>query len=1097
MNSAERINPTTAKAGTVIVAAAFVLCTLGLSVLFTWHTTFNPAGYRPTIILMAYNTAICIVITSLALFGLKHDKIWLVRICAVFIGTVSGLRLVEILSGLPSNIDYWFISQQIVVSLNGGLMSPPTATCLLLIGSSLILLSINNISLVIPSVFLNLVGLSLTLTSLLGRGIGFEPAFVWLGIVMPPHTAIGLSICSLSIIYFSFNSTNFAFDRLSFFSRITTGFGFMAILVIAIGTIAHIQIHTVSDITHQLYKNPLQINNASMRIKNEIILINRQLRDLAIRPEGNTCLKIRQELPLSEDKIRKDIDFIEDSDPTLTQDIRKLRNNISNWQEFAVISCQRFDDKAYTEYASGILHDGQTQIEAIEANIEKISSQAQIKINALNSSVEEAENEAKILVLVIVISFLVLGASVAIFITKNLTHQLQRIRDTMLAIADERLAEPIPFLDYAQEIGDMAHTLEIFKDSFLARKELETRLLRVIEAMPIGVIMINTDGTIEIINTQTESIFGYERSELMGISIEQLIPSITTPSQFSNGDSIFDTTSPLSIGAGLEFLGVRRDKTDFPLELGFAPVVTNDGFKIVVSIADITERKKTAFELNESRDRLELTTRINQIGVWEMDLESGMLIWNDAMFDIYGRKKEYFTNDFNAWRKCVHPSDIENTERVFQEAITKLTPYFCKFRIVLPDGSIKHIHAKAIIEHVNGAKKLRVLGTNIDITREELAIAKIHNLEALRSAIVESSEDAIISKTITGIITSWNIGAFNMFGYSAEEAIGCPIKELVFPEDLKDQEDMLLAQVRTGTVIKHFETVRRCKDGRLINVSLTLSPIKDSIGNIIGVSAIKRDITDTIETAKQLLARKRELELSNRELERSNKELETFAYIASHDLKSPLRGIAQLSSWIDEDLAANEHESVIGHTELLRNRIKRMEKLLDDLLIFYRAGKTEGELMVVDLTQMVSGIFEIQNNKPGLRLEIIGNLPSLTALSTPLELVIRNLFSNAIKHHDKDEGIIQVRTRELNNNFIEISVSDDGPGVPEAFHNRIFGMFQTLKPRDEIEGSGMGLALIKKIVENYGGYITIHSVGRGCRFSFSWPIDMRRRPEND
>ncbi|HOY23784.1 MAG TPA: PAS domain S-box protein, partial [Cellvibrio sp.] len=507
----------------------------------------------------------------------------------------------------------------------------------------------------------------------------------------------------------------------------------------------------------------------------------------------------------------------------------------------------------------------------------------------------------------------------------------------------------------------------------------------------------------------------YERNELLGKPIEQLIPHNAAKSHSHNRDSFFANPSPRAMGAGRELFGLRRDGEEFPLEIGLAPVSTKDGLKVLASIVDITERRNASIALNESRERLELTTRINQIGVWEYDVDDGKLIWNDAMFDIYGRNKDYFTHDYNAWKKCVHSNDIDNVEKAFQEAIANLSPYFCKFRIIQPDGTIKYIHAKAKIERLARTNKLRVLGTNIDITREELAIAKLHNLEALRSAIVESSEDAIISKTPTGIITSWNVGACNMFGYSAEEAIGRPIKDLVFPENLKDQEDMLLAQVRAGTVIKHFETVRRCKDGPLINVSLTLSPIKDSLGNIVGVSAIKRDITAAIETAKQLTARKKELEQSNQELERSNRELETFAYVASHDLKSPLRGIAQLSTWIEEDLAANEHESVKGHTELLRNRIKRMEKLLDDLLIFYRAGKMDGELIAINLTQMISAIFEIQNNKPGLRLEIIGDQPNLTTLSTPLELVIRNLFSNAIKHHDKQEGIIRASARELNN----------------------------------------------------------------------------------
>jgi signal transduction histidine kinase len=257
------------------------------------------------------------------------------------------------------------------------------------------------------------------------------------------------------------------------------------------------------------------------------------------------------------------------------------------------------------------------------------------------------------------------------------------------------------------------------------------------------------------------------------------------------------------------------------------------------------------------------------------------------------------------------------------------------------------------------------------------------------------------------------------------------------------------------------------------------------------------NIDERKKSAQLLEQHQRELEKSNQRLEQTNKELETFAYVASHDLKSPLRGIAQLSNWIDEDLAEKEFAEVGKHTQMLRNRIQRMEKLLDDMLVFYRAGKIDGNITRIDLAHMAKELFEIQNTKAGLHLELGDNLPVFDSLSTPFEQILRNLFSNAIKHHDLDEGIIRIEGRRLNNDFYEISVSDDGPGIPTKFQERVFGMFQTLRPRDELEGSGMGLALIRKIVETYGGKISVHSEGRGCRFTFTWPQTIERKPDHD
>lgn len=1098
MNAQEHFTPTISTKTTIFVTtAAAILGALGVGVIFTLKTPTAFGELHKTLTLMGYNTAICMVVCGIILFAHIHKKIWIVRLLSLFVAVISILTLAKLIGFLDLNIDVWFLSDANTNSANEGLMSPTTAICFLLTSSSLLLLSLHKHYLIIPAVFLNLITLTITLIAILGHGIGLMPAFVWLGIKMSPHTALGLSLFSLAIIISITQLAINAFNQLNFFNRMVTGFGFMAVLVIAIGSVAFMQIHTVSAITHELYSNPLQINNAALRIKSEINGINRQLKNFAIRPETSLDNNIAQQLDKAEQKILKDVDVIRINEPTLTDNLNSLIISFNAWKKYSLDSNSLLNQKAFEDYSLRTVYNSQDQVLAMDAVLEKISSQAQQHITDLNKSAVNTENDAKKLIVVIVFGFLIVGLTVASLITRSLTSQLKKIQRAMRAIAQENLTQPIPFLDHTQEIGDMARALEIFQESFSARRELENRLSQIVEAMPNGVLMINNVGIIEIVNAQAEKIFGYNRNELLGTPVQQLIPRNSEESHPLNHTLFFKDPSTTKINLGQEIFGSRSDGKEIPLEIGLAPVSTKEGVKILASITDITERRNAAIALNESRERLELTTRINQIGVWEYIAHEGKLIWSDAMFDIYGRNKEYFNNDYSAWKQSIHPKDIENVEQLFNESLDKLTPFSCKFRIVQPDGTIKYLHAKAKVERNPQTQQIRMLGTNIDITREELAIAQLHDMEALRSAIVEFSEDAIISKTPHGIITSWNIGAINMFGFSAEEAIGKPIKELVFPPDLIDQEEMLLAQVRAGAVIKHFETIRRCKDGRIINVSITLSPIKDASGNIVGISAIKRDITDTIKTANMLSARKLELEYSNSELERSNRELETFAYVASHDLKSPLRGIAQLSTWIEEDLATQEYDAVNGHTALLRNRIQRMEKLLDDLLIFYRAGKSEGALMEVDVNEMVNEIFEIQNNKPGLHLEIVNPLPILTTLSTPFELIIRNLFSNAIKHHDKDQGVIQVSSRELNNNFFEFSVSDDGPGIPEKFHSRIFGMFQTLKPRDELEGSGMGLALIKKIVENYGGIVTLKSAGRGSCFSFSWPKMINKRQVND
>jgi signal transduction histidine kinase len=226
------------------------------------------------------------------------------------------------------------------------------------------------------------------------------------------------------------------------------------------------------------------------------------------------------------------------------------------------------------------------------------------------------------------------------------------------------------------------------------------------------------------------------------------------------------------------------------------------------------------------------------------------------------------------------------------------------------------------------------------------------------------------------------------------------------------------------------------------------------------------------------------------ELNRSNQDLEQFAYIASHDLKAPLRAIDHLSTWVLEDvghmLPSRSHE----HLEKMRSRIMRMEGLLDDLLTYSRAGRLRGAAGSVDLNELVARVIDTVSPPEGFTVSVEGNLPTLYTYTAPLETVLRNLVNNAIKHHDKPVGTVRISATERGD-MLEFVVADDGPGIDPAFHDRIFQMFQTLRPRDQVEGSGMGLAVVDKIITSVGGNIHVDSTpGSGATFRFAWPREL-------
>jgi signal transduction histidine kinase len=230
-----------------------------------------------------------------------------------------------------------------------------------------------------------------------------------------------------------------------------------------------------------------------------------------------------------------------------------------------------------------------------------------------------------------------------------------------------------------------------------------------------------------------------------------------------------------------------------------------------------------------------------------------------------------------------------------------------------------------------------------------------------------------------------------------------------------------------------------------------------------------------------------ELARTNAELRSSNQELEQFAYIASHDLKAPLRGIAHLTTWIEEDLTDVSESGLRQKIVLLRGRVRRLETLLDDLLEYSRVGRVTETVKVINTRVLVTDVITLLAPPEGFTVTVAETLPTFDTAEKLLRQVFMNLLSNAIKHHDRPEGHIEITVRDQGK-YYEFLVTDDGPGIAPMFHTRIFQMFQTLKSRDEVEGSGMGLALVKKVIEGQGGTVCVESdaIHRGTTMRFTW-----------
>lgn len=609
-------------------------------------------------------------------------------------------------------------------------------------------------------------------------------------------------------------------------------------------------------------------------------------------------------------------------------------------------------------------------------------------------------------------------------------------------------------------------------------------LLAIVNSSDDAIITKNLDGIITSWNPAAERIFGYTAQEAIGQPITMLIPEGHLEEEpmilqrIRRGEHIrhYETVRKAKNGAFLN------------ISLTVSPIITAEGKVIGASkiARDITSEVRARETITQSEERFRITLGSIGDAVIATDNAGKITFMNRVAEDLTGWKAQqalgiplesafHVVNEFTR-EKCENP-----VTRVLAEG--KVVGLANHTILVSRDGTERPIDDSGAPIRAGGTELKGVVLVFRDIAERRNA-----ELTALRlAAIVQNSDDAIVAKNLQGIVTNWN-------GYTPEEMVGQSIKKII-PLELQAQEDEILARLRRGERIFHFETVRVGKDGRGIPVSLTISPIKDKEGNIIGASKIARDISERKRNEQALAEANQRLQTHAEDLEKrvaertldlqnAVAELEAFSYSLSHDMRAPLRTIESFNDIVLNQAAAKLAPSEIDLLKKSADAARRMDKLILDLLQFIRMSRSPISLEKVEVQPLLDAIIadRLELQPPRANIEIQRPLAPVTANQTALTLCMTNLLENAVKFVPDATIPKVIVSTERTEKGVRILFRDNRIGIEPEEKNRLFQMFQRVH-KNSYPGTGIGLAIVRKSVERMQGHAGVESdPGKGSCF---------------
>jgi PAS domain S-box-containing protein len=612
--------------------------------------------------------------------------------------------------------------------------------------------------------------------------------------------------------------------------------------------------------------------------------------------------------------------------------------------------------------------------------------------------------------------------------------------------------------------------------------QMEGRYRGLLEAAPDAMVVVNQGGEIVLLNVQAEKQFGYRRDELLGQKVTNIIPVGFAERLIA--DDLRSTEDALAqqIGTGIELIGLRKDGGEFPIEIMLSPLESTEGILVTAAIRNISVRKAAETHLAQMEGRYR--------GLLEAAPDA-MVVVNQGgeivLLNVQAEKQFGYRRDELLGQKVTNIIPVGFAERLIaddlrstEDALAQQIGTGIELIGLRKDGG--EFPIEIMLSPLESAEGILVTAAIRNISVRKAAETHLAQMEGKYRGLLEAAPDAMVVVNQGGEIVLLNVQAEKQFGYRRDELLGQKVTNIIpvgfaerlIADDLRSAEDASAQQIGTG-----IELIASRKDGSEFPIELMLSPLRNAEG--ILVTAAIRDISVRKKAAVVLLEKVEELN-------RSNEELGQFAYIASHDLQEPLRMVASYTQLLSRRYKGKLDSDADEFIAFAVDGASRMQRLIQDLLAYSRVG-TKGK----DLTETSSedalqqALINLRGAIEESRAVITHDpLPAVLADEMQLVQLFQNLVGNAIKYQKPGAPLVHISAVKNDGRKWDFAVKDNGLGIDPQYFERIFGMFQRLHKRDEFAGTGIGLAICKKIVERHGSNISVESQpGQGSTFRFA------------